>query len=1048
MASAEIVAELTNGVDPRLDENDEDSPFFDDHASDFDEDARFDESMEMTVDDEMDRDFSLLLAITPGRPFGTDMIDDDDLDDYAADPVADNTSQVLPVGTRMPSMTDVYGRLGNTSALTSEKAFRCLWSDWVTYCASEQRIPCHKDTGLSFYYSVAVGFPLNGTDRLDRMVQLGSSLVIDYALMNGFLAFQADKPDMNRAQFQKTGKFLRAHLKAEYSSLQNLSLKRKIPMSIEGHDKKVTTIESMSSYTRLLKEVLARKALQERQKGTDLQADKERLITDEERIELLKEVHNPTYQSVKSTSFLSRLCFAAQFNKAFQIGKRGEALRSHTFGMTYAEPYRLGPENNLMTSFVLSNRGKENSVGRRTCTGFVPHYQPLFDAAGSDGTLFLYRFGGFSRNDYCLAQKLPIFLNPVDLLNHHIYPSIKGGATVEIPRCTYQSTWSTMYKACKIVCDKVTHQPRKQVQQELDFKLCPQEYITRFAGYSEGGAGNKNQNDSYLTNEHTGVMSSVAGSPYGHKRPETHAPGYYLAYIEDLILPLMENSGLGGFVTQREDVHYEYDNCGSRKKMAEKGLFMAKGAVSYFYEAVKRAFLVAAARPMHADSGRLNRESPRIYELFKNGTGPCVYNNPVFACAEFMTLVDRVTVVQERADDNIIEISIEAENALTLAVKDNVVGPVQDLAAQVLCMNSRFDRLHDDNLHLTAEVKRLRTVLVRNNLGHVAFSEDGISGSVTPFVSPTNSVETRRLTNFSTAFMDNGMDDDMDDAMDDGMDDGVTDPRLLAEAASLVFRLASADDTLANGDPRQRKRKVDQETLAIYQRTLGIAQSRNLSTADFRSLDDIWQEYTVGDGPDRLPLRDLESKYEVAWRRDVPGTSTSKGVQWCNRTAVYALVEFYMMEACYILNSHDNTLERRPLTETEALLETNKTFLCCFGKSGKPNFREMIVPQFKRQLVYENGARGRTVCPSDEIRFIPENVRRLVKTYMDRSLTSDGAWEEAEKTIRLCLPRKENKIIVPGLPLDELIDQQQVYEDRNMGRIISKKHSRFIPTWD
>jgi hypothetical protein len=329
--------------------------------------------------------------------------------------------------------------------------------------------------------------------------------------------------------------------------------------------------------------------------------------------------------------------------------------------------------------------------------------------------------------------------------------------------------------------------------------------------------------------------------------------------------------------------------------------------------------------------------------------------------------------------------------------------------------------------------------LMHNNLGHIAFSEDG-----TPFVSPTNSVETRRPTSFSTAFMDQGM----DDGMDEDMDDRVMDPRLLADADSLVFRLAPADDRLANGDVRQKKRKVDEETQAIYRRTLGIAQSRNLSTADFRSLDDIWQEYTVGDGPDRLPLRDLESTYDVAWRKDLPGVSKVKGVQWCNRLPVYGLVEFYMTEPCFILNSHDNTLEKRPLTETEALLETNKTFLCCFGKSGKPSFSRMIVPQFKRQLVYENAARGRTVFPTDDKRFIPENVKRLVKTYMDRSLTSEEAWEEADKTIGLSLPHMVNKIVRPALPLDFLVDQQQVSEDQNVGRIICKDHPRFIPTWD
>jgi hypothetical protein len=972
---------------------------YDDDHYDQDQEEQETSALEMAVDDNRDLLAYSLHVSGSGGGSGIDHPDDDDIDDYAPD----STSQELPAaGTAMPSMVDVYGTLGNQSALSSESAIRCLWSPWVTFCTSQARIPSLPTTGLSFYYSVAHGC-VYGKDRLDRLVEPGSQLKIDFEALSGFLVFQAAKPDMNRPQFEKTGKFLKAHLKAEFNSLQNLALKLKIPLNIEDHEKKVCGLNSSSGYSKLLKEVLSRKAKQEMRNGTDLQADKERLITNEQRIELINEAFNPTDASVQTTTYLSRLGFVAQKNKAFQIGKRGEALRSHTFGMTYAESYRLGPDGNLMTSFVLSNQGKENSVGRRTCTGFVPHYQPMFDATGSDGILFIYRFGGIFRNDFALAQRLPNFLNPKEILNHHIYPSVTGGAYVEIPRNTYQATWSTMFKACKIVCDKVTHQPRKQVQQEFDFKLCPQELITRFAGYSEGGAGNKNQNLSYLTNQHVGVMSSVGGSPYGHNRPETHNPGYCLTHIEDLIAVLLEVSGLGGFTTQCQDVHDRYDQCGSRKKMAKEGLFMAKGAVSYFYEAVKRAFLVAAARPLHADSGRLNHESLRIYELCKSETGSCVYNNPVFQCAEFMTLVERVTVAQERADNNIIELTSATENALTLALQDNVAGPVQALAAQVLCTNSRLDRMDDRHCCLVNELNRLREVMVHNGLGHMAFPTDGSSlAAVIPFVSPTSSVDSRP-SNFSRAFMV----DDVDGAMENEVDPGV-----LAVADSFVQRLAPADDTTANGDARKRKRGVDQEAQVQYQRALGIAQSYCLSTANIQTLEDLWEEYTRGDGHNREPLRDLETKFNVEWRKDIPNVSSCKGVQWCNRLHVYRLVEFYMTRPFRVFNRQDNTEEMRQLTEFEALLEANKTFLCCVAKSGKPNFSRKVVPQFKRQQVYENGVYenggfGRSVDPTDGIRFIPANVTKLVQTYMDRSLTYDQAWQEADKTIVLSLPQKK-----------------------------------------
>jgi hypothetical protein len=536
-------------------------------------------------------------------------IEDDLLDDYAPD-------TTIEVPTRMPLMTEVYGITGNHASLSSEDAIKCLWNPWVTFCTSRERIPYFPTTGLSFYYSVEHGVPV-GTDRLDILVRHGSELRIDFNTMNAFFVFQAEKPDMTSSQFDKSAKFIRAHVTAECNALKHRAGVDKIPLNIEDPAKKVSAAGSPSCFKKLMEQVKKRKAAREKRNGTDLQADKERLITNVQRMQLIKEVFHPTDVSVLTIAYLSLLGFLAQFNKAFMIGKRGEALRSHTFGMTYAESYRLGPDSNLMTSFVLSNKGKENKVGRRTCTGFVPHYQPSFDATGSDGLLFIFRFGGRSRCDFALAERLPNFLDPKDLLNNHIYTSVNGGARVEIPRSTYQTTWGTMLKACNVIADKVTHQPRKQVQQELDFKLCPPELITRFLGYSVAGKGNgnNNQNQSYLTNQHVGVMSSVAGSPYGHLRPETHSPGYYLTNSDDLMPALFEKAGLGSFLTQRQAVFDEFNKYTSKKVLAKKGLFMAEGSVSYFFEAVKRAFLVAAARPLHADSGRLNRDSQRIYEL-------------------------------------------------------------------------------------------------------------------------------------------------------------------------------------------------------------------------------------------------------------------------------------------------------------------------------------------------------------------------------------------------------------------------------------------------
>jgi hypothetical protein len=264
-------------------------------------------------------------------------------------------------------------------------------------------------------------------------------LKLDYELINAFFSFQAKRPEMSASNFKKSATFLKAHLQAEFRVISNKSSELRVPnIMIETPENKITGLQSRSRYAQLHKSVKKRKAAQDKKAGVDIQSDKERLISDDQRIALIEEAFSPSRGN--NLCAITRLCFIAQFNKAFQIVKRGEAIRGHTFGMCYVEEYKLGPEGKLKTAFVMSNKGKENAVGRRTCTGFVPHYQPLFDSLGSDGLVFIYRFGG-KKARHNRGEVLPNLRDPKVLLNQHIYPSAQGGGSVEITGPQDQKTW-------------------------------------------------------------------------------------------------------------------------------------------------------------------------------------------------------------------------------------------------------------------------------------------------------------------------------------------------------------------------------------------------------------------------------------------------------------------------------------------------------------------------------------------------------------------------------------------------------------------------------
>jgi hypothetical protein len=950
---------------------------------------------------------------------------------------------------RMPAMKEVYGALGNHIALTTENHIKAIWRYWVAYCAEEERDSIRPQTGLSLYRSNRdIPIPDEPTARMSSLLEAGSDLRIDYHVVNGFLEYQSARPEMTKPNFEKTGLFLRAHLQSEYHSLKHLSSKNPVQIQIECPKQKVTARGSASRYPSLMKVVQKRKADQEKAQGVDIQADKERLISDTQRMALIQEAFAPTRRETQRISPIARMNFVAMFAKAFQIAKRGEAVRSHTLGMCYTEKYRLGPDDDLLTAFVLSNRGKENSVGRRTCTGFAPHYQPEFDALGWDGGVFLYRFGGFG-GSCCLNEVLPNFLDPKELLSHHLYRSVRGGCKVEISGDSDQDTWGDMFFRCGIVCDKKTHQPRKQVQQELDFKLCPESHISRYAGYSEGGGGgggrqgNKCQQQSYLTNQCVGIISSAAGSPHAHRHPETHSPPHFNTSFEDLVPVLFTAGGIESVLDERAKVSSAYGACSSRRELAARGLFMADGAINYTYEAVKRFILVGASRPMDVKTGRLNRESPRTYEKYENRL---VYANPVFKCEAFKELVDRVTLAQEAGDDNIIELTPKQDNALTVSLKEVVEAPMVQLISQIQTMSVKIDRqdnerrvLHDERRVLQQRNQGLHSHVV--NLEHDLrylqefVSSNGLTVPITPplFTNSAVSPSTSSGTDVDTSTED--MDMDVDDS-----------PESALVGWELLERAEATDDTTKTGQQRQRKRPRTQLDQGIFEVDNNMTPTMMFSTTTNRTLQAYWNEYAHG-SVGRKSFRELE-KSGPTWRKDITGKA--KATAWCSRKIIYNLVEFYMDSLFCVRTMPADTWENRYLTEEEAVSEADKTFQCCLDEKGTPNFSRRLVPEFRRQQVYESSYRGRLVDPWDEKRFIPDVLNKLVDSYMKgmfkvgselRSLTLAEAWTEVELTTTCCLPKNGKA----GASLISEVAAQQLHENQNLGRTIVK-NQRFTPT--
>ncbi len=92
------------------------------------------------------------------------------------------------------------------------------------------------------------------------------------------------------------------------------------------------------------------------------------------------------------------------------------------------------------------------------------------------------------------------------------------------PGLRMYNNWKFVYDAVGISCNKVTHQPRVDLQQRIADKGCTADTIERFIGYAPAGKKmNDNQRESYL---HCPPVQAVVAAANGDPlRPSSHQPG-------------------------------------------------------------------------------------------------------------------------------------------------------------------------------------------------------------------------------------------------------------------------------------------------------------------------------------------------------------------------------------------------------------------------------------------------------------------------------------------------------------------------------------------
>lgn len=168
-----------------------------------------------------------------------------------------------------------------------------------------------------------------------------------------------------------------------------------------------------------------------------------------------------------------------------QTMRRGEEYRDSLIHRRFIRQVEvIGPKPGIEVSMMVTNKGKWNTVGRLEYTGTCPHIDPLRDTAAWHGILWLFRFA-------ILKEPFPNVLNRNEYFDWPTYRAIH--TITPMSESSYSETWHNFFSDAGACVGKLTHQPRRQGQQEMADAGWDPGDISRMVGY-KGSACSHEQN--------------------------------------------------------------------------------------------------------------------------------------------------------------------------------------------------------------------------------------------------------------------------------------------------------------------------------------------------------------------------------------------------------------------------------------------------------------------------------------------------------------------------------------------------------------------------
>ena len=149
---------------------------------------------------------------------------------------------------------------------------------------------------------------------------------------------------------------------------------------------------------RMIQEVRRRQGSRARDNGEDLQADIDNKIPESQRVALVMAALKSSSRTINRMQPLTRVQFAAQFNKTFATARRGEELRDMVLSLRFVREMRTIGPNGTLANMNITNKAKHNQVGRIEYIAYVAHRNPLLDSVR---VILLFLSNVYLSSNYC-----------------------------------------------------------------------------------------------------------------------------------------------------------------------------------------------------------------------------------------------------------------------------------------------------------------------------------------------------------------------------------------------------------------------------------------------------------------------------------------------------------------------------------------------------------------------------------------------------------------------------------------------------------------------